>query len=160
MMHRKYLLIVQSPSGPIRFAMVLSLSPGRCSGYCEFRGNIVPIETVQIDSRQQVELKAGFVIGSAFPWRSPPLTLPWKLAATIPCASTGRSHKSASPGLSIIITKSSKSCDGFPPRLFLFERSRLRQDVSHPNLAAQKNGRHFTSQKSVWRTNKCCFFLS
>ena len=66
MMNRKYLLIVQSPSGPIRFAMVLSLSPGRCSGYCEFRGNIVPIETVQIDSRQQVELKGTAPISSGW----------------------------------------------------------------------------------------------
>ena len=66
MMNRKYLLIVQSPSGPIRFAMVLCLSPGRCSGYCEFRGNIVPIETVQIDSRQQVELRGTAPISSGW----------------------------------------------------------------------------------------------
>ena len=67
MMNRKYLLIVQSPSGPIRFAMALCLSPGRCSGYCEFRGNIVPIETVQIDPRQQVvELKGTAPISSGW----------------------------------------------------------------------------------------------
>lgn len=66
MMNRKYLLTVQTPSGPTRFAMVLSLSPGRCSGYCEFRGNIVPIETVHIDSKHHVELQGTAPISSGW----------------------------------------------------------------------------------------------
>lgn len=66
MMNRKYLLTVQTPSGPIRFAMLLSLSPGRCSGYCEFRGNIVPIETVLITSQHQVVLRGTAPISSGW----------------------------------------------------------------------------------------------